>query len=63
LEVIDRLGLPNVAFLADFYHLAKMNEDVLTLIEHSSPPLGACADRGRTEPGAARGTAVPPRDV
>jgi hydroxypyruvate isomerase len=62
-EVIDRLGLLNVAFLADFYHLAKMNEDVLTLIEHGSPPLRTCADRGRTGPGAARTGELPYREV
>jgi hydroxypyruvate isomerase len=31
--VIDKVGMPNVGFLADLYHLAKMGEDVADVLD------------------------------
>jgi hydroxypyruvate isomerase len=33
LTVIDRVGAPNLGLLADFYHLAKMGEDVADVLD------------------------------
>ncbi|RZQ59739.1 hydroxypyruvate isomerase family protein [Amycolatopsis suaedae] len=52
--VIDRLKRPNVKFLADFYHLTMMGEDVLALIDRSAHRFGhvQIADvPGRGQPG------------
>jgi hydroxypyruvate isomerase len=58
LSVIDRVrdqaGTGNVAFLADFYHLARMGEDPLTVIDRHAPDFGhvQIADvPGRGQPG------------
>jgi hydroxypyruvate isomerase len=58
LAVVDRVreqaGTGNVAFLADLYHLARMGEDPLTIIDRHAPDLGhvQIADvPGRGQPG------------
>ncbi|AWS41566.1 hydroxypyruvate isomerase family protein [Streptosporangium sp. 'caverna'] len=53
-EVIDRVGAANVAFLADLYHLHRMGEDVLDLIDASAGRFGhvqIADDPGRGRPG------------
>ncbi|GII58246.1 putative hydroxypyruvate isomerase [Planotetraspora thailandica] len=53
-EVIDAVGAPNVAFLADLYHLHRMGEDVLALIDEHSGRFGhvqIADDPGRGQPG------------
>ncbi|MFC7643960.1 TIM barrel protein [Streptosporangium lutulentum] len=53
-EVIDRVGAANVAFLADLYHLHRMGEDVLALIDENSHRFGHVQfadDPGRGQPG------------
>jgi hydroxypyruvate isomerase len=58
LELVDYLRVvhqvPNVSFLADFYHLARMGESVLQLVERHTPRFGhvQIADvPGRGQPG------------
>ncbi|GIH28685.1 putative hydroxypyruvate isomerase [Acrocarpospora phusangensis] len=54
-EVIDEVGVPNVAFLADLYHLHRMGEDVLALIDKDVSRFGhvqVADDPGRGEPGS-----------
>ncbi|MGS2643738.1 TIM barrel protein [Streptosporangium sp. LJ11] len=54
-EVIDQVDAGNVAFLADLYHLHRMGEDVLTLIDTSVHRFGhvQIADApGRGQPGS-----------
>nr|WP_260407661.1 TIM barrel protein [Planomonospora venezuelensis] len=53
-EVIEAVGEPNVAFLADLYHLHRMGEDVLGLIGTSAGRFGhvqIADDPGRGQPG------------
>ncbi|GAA0979705.1 TIM barrel protein [Acrocarpospora macrocephala] len=53
--VIDEVGVPNVAFLADLYHLHRMGEDVLALIDESVSRFGhvqVADDPGRGQPGS-----------
>ncbi len=53
-EVIDEVAAPNLAFLADFYHLHRMGEDVPGLIERHGDRFGhvQIADvPGRGQPG------------
>jgi hydroxypyruvate isomerase len=53
-EVIERVGAANVAFLADLYHLHRMDEDVLALIDASAHRFGhvqLADDPGRGQPG------------
>ncbi|MCG5220494.1 TIM barrel protein [Streptosporangium soli] len=53
-ELIDQVAAPNVAFLADFYHLYRMGEDLPALIERHSHRFGhvQIADvPGRGRPG------------
>ncbi|GAA5062257.1 hydroxypyruvate isomerase [Thermocatellispora tengchongensis] len=53
-ELIDRVAAPNVAFLADFYHLYRMGEDPFALIERDAHRFGhvQIADApGRGRPG------------
>jgi hydroxypyruvate isomerase len=53
-EVIDQVGRSNVAFLADFYHLSRMGEDVIALIDSQAHRFGhvQIADvPGRGQPG------------
>ncbi|RCG24992.1 hydroxypyruvate isomerase [Sphaerisporangium album] len=55
LELADRTGAPNVAFLADLYHLHRMGEDVLTLIDSAAGRFGhvqIADDPGRGAPGS-----------
>ena len=54
LTVIDRAGEPNVALLADLYHLAVNGDDVDAVIAHHTDRIGhvQIADApGRNEPG------------
>jgi hydroxypyruvate isomerase len=54
LELIDEVDAPNVAFLADFYHLGLMGEDVAALIDQQVSRFGhvQIADvPGRGQPG------------
>jgi hydroxypyruvate isomerase len=53
-KVIDEVAAPNVAFLADFYHLHRMGEDLPELIDRHSHRFGhvQIADApGRHQPG------------
>jgi hydroxypyruvate isomerase len=53
-ELIDQVGAGNVAFLADLYHLHRMGEDVLALIDASGDRFGhvqIADDPGRGQPG------------
>ncbi|MEV0162745.1 hydroxypyruvate isomerase family protein [Nonomuraea fuscirosea] len=53
-ELIDQVDRPNVAFLADLYHLHRMGEDVLALIDGHSAGFGhvqIADDPGRGRPG------------
>ncbi|GAA2870200.1 TIM barrel protein [Streptosporangium fragile] len=53
-EVIDRVDAANVAFLADLYHLHRMGEDVLALIDAGASRFGhvqIADDPGRGAPG------------
>jgi len=67
LNVIDRVrkqaGVNNVAFLADFYHLAAMGEDPIAVIERHAQRFGhvQIADApGRGQPGTGE---IPYADV
>jgi hydroxypyruvate isomerase len=54
LAVVDRVGAPNVALLADLYHLAVNGEDLAAVIRDHAPRIGhvQIADApGRHEPG------------
>ncbi|GIH97203.1 hydroxypyruvate isomerase family protein [Planobispora siamensis] len=54
IEVIDRVGEPNVAFLCDLYHLARMGEDLDAVITEHAARIGhvQIADApGRGRPG------------
>jgi hydroxypyruvate isomerase len=56
-ELIDQVGAPNVAFLADLYHLHRMGEDVLELIDTRAGAFGhvqIADDPGRGRPGSGR---------
>ncbi|WP_433440112.1 hydroxypyruvate isomerase family protein [Nonomuraea sp. CA-141351] len=56
-ELIDEVDRENVAFLADLYHLHRMGEDVLSLIDRHSARFGhvQIADNpGRGRPGSGR---------
>jgi len=53
-EVIDEVGAPNLAFLADLYHLHRMGEDVIALIDTHAARFGhvqIADDPGRGQPG------------
>ncbi|HEY9524891.1 MAG TPA: TIM barrel protein, partial [Thermopolyspora sp.] len=53
-ELIDEVGAPNVAFLADLYHLERMGEDLAALIDRHATRFGhvQIADvPGRGQPG------------
>lgn len=55
--VIDAVGRDNVAFLADLYHLHRMGEDVLELIDthaHRMRHVQIADDPGRGRPGTGR---------
>ena len=57
LALIDEVDRENVAFLADLYHLHRMGEDVLTLIDGSAGRFGhvqIADDPGRGMPGSGR---------
>ncbi|GLW05060.1 putative hydroxypyruvate isomerase [Microtetraspora sp. NBRC 13810] len=54
-EVIDEVGAPNLAFLADFYHLYRMGEDPVELVDRHANRFGhvQVADApGRGYPGS-----------
>ncbi|MEQ4723279.1 TIM barrel protein [Nonomuraea sp. B19D2] len=56
-ELIDEVDRENVAFLADLYHLHRMGEDVLELIDRHSAGFGhvqIADDPGRGHPGSGR---------
>ncbi|MET7460559.1 TIM barrel protein [Nonomuraea sp. NPDC005501] len=56
-ELIDEVGRENVAFLADLYHLHRMGEDVLELIDRHCARFGhvqIADDPGRGRPGSGR---------
>ncbi|MET7330056.1 TIM barrel protein [Nonomuraea sp. NPDC005650] len=56
-ELIDEVDRENVAFLADLYHLHRMGEDVLELIDRHSARFGhvqIADDPGRGHPGSGR---------
>ncbi|GAA3532114.1 TIM barrel protein [Nonomuraea rosea] len=56
-DLIDEVDRPNVAFLADLYHLHRMGEDVLALIDAHSGRFGhvqIADDPGRGRPGSGR---------
>ncbi|MEO3884144.1 TIM barrel protein [Nonomuraea sp. B5E05] len=56
-ELIDEVGRDNVAFLADLYHLHRMGEDVLALIDGHAERFGhvqIADDPGRGRPGSGR---------
>ncbi|WP_084962551.1 hydroxypyruvate isomerase family protein [Thermoactinospora rubra] len=56
-DVIDDVGRDNVAFLADLYHLHRMGEDVLRLIDTAAHRFGhvqVADDPGRGHPGSGR---------
>ncbi|MFI7227932.1 hydroxypyruvate isomerase family protein [Nonomuraea angiospora] len=56
-ELIDEVDRENVAFLADLYHLHRMGEDVLELIDRHSARFGhvqIADDPGRGRPGSGR---------
>ncbi|GIH81233.1 hydroxypyruvate isomerase family protein [Planobispora longispora] len=56
-EVIDQVGEDNVALLADLYHLHRMGEDVLALVDASAHRFGhvqIADDPGRGRPGSGR---------
>ncbi|MFG2072212.1 hydroxypyruvate isomerase family protein [Nonomuraea maritima] len=56
-DLIDEVGRDNVAFLADLYHLNRMGEDVLELIDRHTPRFGhvqIADDPGRGRPGSGR---------
>ncbi|MEW9548076.1 hydroxypyruvate isomerase family protein [Nonomuraea sp. NPDC050783] len=53
--LIDEVGRENVAFLADLYHLHRMSEDVLALIDRHCSRFGhvqVADDPGRGRPGS-----------
>ncbi|NRQ34088.1 TIM barrel protein [Nonomuraea sp. NN258] len=53
--LIDEVGRDNVAFLADLYHLHRMGEDVLALIDRHAGRFGhvqIADDPGRGRPGS-----------
>ncbi|WP_248958885.1 hydroxypyruvate isomerase family protein [Sphaerisporangium perillae] len=55
-DLIDETGAANVAFLADLYHLHRMGEDVLELIDRHAGRFGhvqVADDPGRGQPGTA----------
>ena len=45
LAVIEKVGAPNIGFLADLYHLAKMGEDVADVLSRYQGSLSARAGR------------------
>ncbi|QFY07307.1 TIM barrel protein [Nonomuraea phyllanthi] len=56
-ELIDEVDRPNVAFLADLYHLHRMGEDVVALIDGHAVRFGhvqVADDPGRGHPGSGR---------
>ncbi|GAB2911464.1 hydroxypyruvate isomerase family protein [Nonomuraea fastidiosa] len=56
-ELIGQVDRPNVAFLADLYHLHRMGEDVLALIDRHAGAFGhvqIADDPGRGAPGSGR---------
>ncbi|NBE92934.1 TIM barrel protein [Nonomuraea sp. KC401] len=56
-DLIDEAGRDNVAFLADLYHLHRMGEDVLALIDGHAGRFGhvqIADDPGRGRPGSGR---------
>ncbi|SDG99479.1 hydroxypyruvate isomerase family protein [Nonomuraea jiangxiensis] len=56
-DLIDEVDRGNVAFLADLYHLHRMGEDVLTLIDRHTARFGhvqIADDPGRGAPGSGR---------
>ncbi|MFI7634190.1 hydroxypyruvate isomerase family protein [Nonomuraea sp. NPDC049400] len=56
-ELIDEVDRENVAFLADLYHLHRVGEDVLELIDRHSARFGhvqIADDPGRGHPGSGR---------
>ncbi|MFG1702526.1 hydroxypyruvate isomerase family protein [Nonomuraea sp. M3C6] len=56
-ELIDEVDRENVAFLADLYHLNRMGEDVLSLIDRHAARFGhvqIADDPGRGQPGSGR---------
>ncbi|WP_431898310.1 hydroxypyruvate isomerase family protein [Nonomuraea sp. bgisy101] len=62
-EVIDDVGRDNVKFLADLYHLHRMGEDVLDLIDTQAHRFGhvqIADDPGRGHPGSGR---MPYREI
>ncbi|GAA2649540.1 hydroxypyruvate isomerase family protein [Nonomuraea recticatena] len=57
LEVIDQVGMENVKLLADLYHLHRMGEDVLGLLDTQAHRIGhvqVADDPGRGYPGSGR---------
>ncbi|MEU4325621.1 hydroxypyruvate isomerase family protein [Nonomuraea dietziae] len=57
LEVIDQVGMDNVKLLADLYHLHRMGEDVLGLLDTQAHRIGhvqVADDPGRGYPGSGR---------
>ncbi|GAA3140534.1 hydroxypyruvate isomerase family protein [Nonomuraea salmonea] len=56
-ELIEQVDRANVAFLADLYHLHRMGEDVLALIDRHADRFGhvqIADDPGRGAPGSGR---------
>ncbi|MEO3868437.1 TIM barrel protein [Nonomuraea sp. B12E4] len=56
-DLIDEVDRENVAFLADLYHLHRMGEDVLNLIDRHAARFGhvqIADDPGRGAPGSGR---------
>ncbi len=55
LRVIEQIGAPNARFLCDLYHLARMGEDLVHVIDTFGPHIGhvQIADSpGRGRPGS-----------
>ncbi|QIS03445.1 TIM barrel protein [Nocardia brasiliensis] len=53
-RVIEQTGEPNVRFLCDLYHLARMDENLIEVIERYAPHIGhvqIADDPGRGRPG------------
>ncbi|MBE1562276.1 hydroxypyruvate isomerase family protein [Nonomuraea africana] len=62
-ELIDQVGVDNVKFLADLYHLHRMGEDVLELLDTQAHRFGhvqIADDPGRGYPGSGR---MPYREI
>ncbi|WP_406232201.1 hydroxypyruvate isomerase family protein [Nocardia sp. NBC_01009] len=54
IRVIEQTGEPNVRFLCDLYHLARMDENLIEVIETHAPHIGhvqIADDPGRGRPG------------